>query len=104
MIDFKNAVEHDIHRVFINDLEFADNHVIDGVIVSCVVDKDTIQGAQGSFEGVFTNTITIHVAVESLGRVPVEGEVLMLDGQILLIRSVSIEMGMFAIVCEANEQ
>ena len=104
MIGFKDAVEKDIHRVFVNGLEFADDHVIDGVIVSCIVDKDVIQSSSVSIEGIFNNSITIYVAVGALGRVPVEGEILMLDGQILLIRSVSIEMGMFAIVCEANEQ
>lgn len=104
MIDFKAAIERDIDRVFINDAEFSDIHDIDGVNVSCVIEKDMHQGAKDAFEGVFVNAITINVATEALDAIPVEGELLSVDGLLYLVKSVSKEMGMLVIVAEAHEQ
>ncbi len=104
MISLKDAIDRDIHAVFLNDAEFAETHIIDDALVSCVIEKDVVQGASGSFEGVFLNTMTINVSMDALGRVPVEGELINIDGAFYLVRNVSIEMGMFVIVCEANEQ
>ncbi len=104
MISLKDAIDRDIHAVFLNDTEFAETHVIDDVLVNCVIEKDVIQGGGGSFEGVFLNTMTINVSMDALGRVPVRDELLNVDGAFYIVRNVGIEMGMFVIVCEANEQ
>ncbi len=106
-MDFKSMVAHDINDVFLCGNEFAEMHRINDDLVECVIDelltKESADTLTNPMEGVFLNGITIYVRTEDI-RKPVEGEVLMIDGHMHLVRRVSEEMGMLVIVAEANEQ
>ena len=106
-MDFKSMVAHDIDTVFFCGNEFAEMHRINDDLVECVIDefltKESADTLTNPMEGVFLNGITIYVRTEDI-RKPVEGEVLMIDGHMHLVRRVSEEMGMLVIVAEANEQ
>lgn len=105
MSAFKDAVQADVKAVFINLEEFAEDHNVNGIIMPCVVDKNILaETEQESIIGVFVNTITLSVATADLLRPPVEGEIMRLDGEIYIVRSVSDESGVLVIVLEANEQ
>ena len=67
MSRFKDAVAADIKAVFINGLEFADEHDINGETVMAVVDGDIIQERNSSSyseypEGVFQQQIMVFVS------------------------------------------
>lgn len=106
-MDFKSMVALDINEVFLCGNEFAEMHRINDDLVECVIDelltKESADTLTNPMEGVFLNGITIYVRTEDI-RKPVEGEVLMIDGHMHLVRRVSEEMGMLVIVAEANEQ
>ena len=106
-MDFKSMVALDINDVFLCGNEFAEMHRINDDLVECVIDelltKESADTLTNPMEGVFLNGITIYVRTEDI-RKPVEGEVLMIDGHMHLVRRVSEEMGMLVIVAEANEQ
>ena len=106
-MDFKSMVALDINEVFLCGNEFAEMHRINDDLVECVIDelltKEAADTLTNPMEGVFLNGITIYVRTEDI-RKPVEGEVLMIDGHMHLVRRVSEEMGMLVIVAEANEQ
>ena len=106
-MDFKSMVAHDIDTVFFCGNEFAEMHRINDDLVECVIDelltKESADTLTNPMEGVFLNGITIYVRSEDI-RKPVEGEVLMIDGHMHLVRRVSDEMGMLVIVAEANDQ
>ena len=104
MSAFKDAIAADIKNVFINTDEFADEHDINGVMIPCVISDDMTAGASASLEGIFLNTLTIHVSKDDLDEIPVEGELLRVNGSMHVVRSVSNEMGMLVITCEANDQ
>lgn len=107
MMDFKSMLAFDINEVFLCGREFAEMHRINDDLVECVIDelltKESADTLTNPMEGVFLNGITIYVRTEDL-RKPVEGEVLMIDGRMHLVRRVSEEMGLLTIVAEANEQ
>lgn len=108
MSAFKDAVSSDIKGVFINALEFADEHTINGETVICVVDTDLIKerGTPSSSEyaeGVFLEQISIFVDKDDLPRVPVKGEMLRLDGDRYLVDNVSENMGVLEITIEDNQ-
>ena len=106
-MDFKSMVAHDINEVFLCGNEFAEMHQIDYDLVECVIDelltKESADTLTNPMEGVFVNGITIYVRKGDIQK-PVEGEVLMIDGRMHLVRRVSDEMGLLTIVAEANEQ
>ena len=107
MMDFKSMLARDIDEVFLRGDEFAEMHRINDEWVECVIDelltKESADTLTNPMEGVFLNGITIYVRTGDI-RKPVEGEVLMIDGHMHLVRRVSEEMGMLVIVAEANEQ
>lgn len=107
MSNFKNVVQNDVKKTFINLGEFADTHSLNGVSVSCIIDKDVTQETAArnrDLEGVFLNTVTVYVAAVDLPARPVEGELLKIDGSFHLVQSVSDEEGVYAIVCVENQQ
>ena len=107
MIDFKAMVAHDVNAVFLNHGEFAEMHRLNDDLVECVIDelltKEAADTLTNPMEGIFLNAITIYVKTGDIPK-PVEGEVLMIDGRMHLVKSVRDEMGMLVIVAEANEQ
>lgn len=108
MSAFKDAVKKDAGAVFINIDEFADEHVINGQTVDCIVDENEINPAEWSvrnpLEGVFEHTFTIYIKSGVLEPQPVENELLYLDGRVCFVRKVSDEMGVIVISAEAQEQ
>lgn len=106
MSAFKDAVATDVGAVFINEAEFAEEHMLgrEQTLVKCVIDRDMTAEAELNRYGVFVNTLTIYVPTNALPEAPVEGELFRVDGSSHLVRSVSDEAGVLVIVCEASEQ
>lgn len=109
MSAFKEAVAKDNKSVFINLDEFAENHIINGDSVPCIVDKDIIQDAGNAYggleyKGVFLNILTIYIAETDIKRRPVEGELLNLDGENYTVQNVSAEQGILSIVAGVYAQ
>lgn len=104
MSAFKDAVAADITKVFLNADEFAETHELNGVEIPLVIDTSIIAEGANNLEGVFLNTKTLYVSAEDIDPAPVEGEILTLDGDVYLVRRVSIEQGVLNIIIEANEQ
>lgn len=110
MSAFKDAVAADIKRTFINPLEFAEWHDVNGTEVLCVVDSDIMderksQGS-GNFDyapGVFTAQKKLYIDAIDVARPPVEGELFRLDGERYLVDEVVINDGVLEITIEANE-
>ena len=99
MTGFKEQVRKDVKGVFINFAEF-------GKDTLCVISRDfTDELPLGSrnLEGVFLNDLTIYVEDLDMQPRPVEGEMMRVDGSLHLVKSVSDEMGVYVIICEANE-
>lgn len=108
MIRFKAAIAADIKAVFINGLEFADEHDINGQAVLCVVDRDVAQERNGPSyaeyaEGVYRSQIVVYVAADDLPERPVRGELFRLDGDRYLVDEVAENMGVLEITIEAND-
>lgn len=104
MKGFKDFLVQDVESVFLNEVEFADWHDINGVWMLCVIDDDMTQGTDSQLEGVFVNALRIHIRAGSLEERPVENEPITVDDRLYFVRSVSDEMGCWVIVAEANEQ
>lgn len=108
MSAFKDAVANDVKAVFINGLEFADEHTINGATVQCVVDSDITKerNTPSSSEyanGVYIEQKMIFVAKSDLPGVPVKGEMLRLDGDRYLVDEVQESDGMLEITIEDNQ-
>lgn len=108
MSKFKDTVKKDVKSVFINQDEFADEHVLNGQTVVCVIDEDLTTNVSDTVAnplyGVFINMIKIYVSPDDLDPAPVNGEILDVDGNMYIVRKVAFEQGVLVITAEANEQ
>ena len=108
MSRFKDQVAADIKQVFINPLEFAEPHNINGIDMMVVIDKDVLNERLSVtntqyVEGVFKDEMLLYIDAKDMPRKPVIGEILRLDGEIYLVSDVAANMGVYEVTIEANE-
>lgn len=99
---FKAQVKNDIKMTFLNSLEFADWHDIDGARVLCMLDSDIIQErnarTQSDYaEGVFEENIVLYIQETDLPRRPVREEVMFVDGRRYFVTHVAENIGVLEV-------
>lgn len=105
MTSFKDYIAQDRH-VFLNRMEFADMHTIDGKQMTVLVDenelierdKAKLQGVP--IEGIYKSRRLIYVSQTEMAR-PAQGRQLMLDNRAYRVQECTEEAGVFAIELEA---
>lgn len=104
---FKECVAADVGSVFLNRLEFADAHVIDGTEMTVQVDEnELLERDKSRLLGVQTEAIykarrLIYVSKVEFGARPAQGRVLTLDGRPYRVGDCTEEAGILAIELEA---
>ena len=106
-ISFKQQIDIDIGGTFLNPLEFADEHFLNGEMITAVVDSDEFRDrtARGNnnTEGVFLHGVVVFVKRGDLSRDPVTGENVVLDDQHYYVMNDEHESGMLILTLAANE-
>lgn len=90
-MSFKDMLRNDVHRVFLNDSEFAERHTIiyngvrydgadhNGISVLFIKVKELEKPIQNT-EGIFGVQAKLHIALSDLsGRVPEQGQKISID-------------------------
>lgn len=103
---FKECLAADISTVFLNRLEFADLHTIDGREMTVLVDENELlernKGKGGShMDGTYKARRLIYVKKTEFGARPALGKNLALDGRHYRVDDCTEEAGMLAIELEA---
>lgn len=107
-ISFKGQVDIDIGGTFLNPLEFADEHYLNGELITAVVDSDEfrerVSRISSNFaEGVFTHGVVLFVKRGDLSRDPVKDENVTLDDLHYYVMNDEHESGMLILTLGANE-
>lgn len=108
MSAFHDQLKKDFTNVFINLDEFGSEHELNGINVKCVVQSpmeqdNLLKGLQyRGFEGVRTRQTVIYVVKDDLKEMPVEDEVMTLDGETGVVDSCVDMMGMLKITLDFN--
>lgn len=101
MITFKDQVAADRLGVFISMDEFAEEHEVDGNIITCVLDSD--EYSQRSPEvGIESADLRLHAQSEDLTR-KTAGDMLEVDGTIYIIVSWQENMGIAQVELSAAQ-
>lgn len=102
-MNFKDYAAADLN-VFINANEFADDHIINGEAVRCVVDDDINQARTGNTpaDGVFVGLVSVFVKTADFNYRPVQGEYITLDDAGYYVVSSAESMGILEIKLKAN--
>ena len=104
MIDYKSQFKSDVDAVFLDADIFADWHEINGLRIKALLDKVMTQNDGPGRVGVFINQLRVYVRSEDIKPVPVEDEIISIDGFEYYVRSISDEDGVLVILCEKASQ
>jgi hypothetical protein len=106
---FREQVAVDVTATFLNALEFAEVHSIDGKDVLCVFDTDAdgelaadAGSGIGMAEGVYVTRKRIFCREDDLAKAPRQGKHIDVDGEPYLTLSVAREMGMVVLTVAEN--
>lgn len=104
---FKEQIATDISTTFLNCLEFADTHTVNGKEMAAVVDdnelleRDKAKIMAAQTEGTYKARRLVYVAKADFGPRPAQGVVLTLDGKAYKVKTCTEEAGVLAIELEA---
>jgi hypothetical protein len=104
-MNFKDILKNDITSVFLNDLEFADKHNIDGVDMLCIIDNSELEERKKLYthymDGIFEGKTLIYVRAADMGVLPGVSKRLYLDNEPYTVEEAMDECGIYSIVLEA---
>ena len=104
---FKEQIAADISTTFLNCMEFADTHAVNGKEMAAVVDdnelleRDKAKIMAAQTEGTYKARRLVYVAKADFGPRPAQGVVLTLDGKAYKVKTCTEEAGVLAIELEA---
>lgn len=90
-MSFKSILMDDVKGVFLNGEEFAEQHVIDGKLMTVSVDGNEVverskkQVEEGRTDGLYERQTIIYVSKKDFGKVPAIGRQLTMDKGIYII-------------------
>lgn len=103
---FKEILNQDIENVFLNTLEFADIHNVDGKDMPVQVDDNEIiereKKSSSNMDGVYVKQKLIYVKAKDFGALPAIGRQIMLDGKRYMVVDSTDEYGVYTITLEGN--
>ena len=93
---------NDINNVFLGLDDFAEEHLVDGKKILCVIDNDTLKTRQGTAEiGVDESTLLLFAKVEDLPKKK-KGGLLNVDHKQYMIDDWKVNFGMAEIALHQN--
>lgn len=103
---FKDILAADVSAVFLNKLEFADTHTIDGREMAVLIDENELlerdKAKMGTHQdGTYKARRLIYVEKAKFGPRPAQGRILTLDGRQFRVADCLEESGILSIELEA---
>ena len=106
MSAFKDIIQQDVHRTFLNLDEFSDIHCVNGTEMPVQIDTNEQIEREKRFnqnmDGIYLNQKLIYVAASNYGPLPKQGSLLMLDRKRYRVADAVDEYGVYSITIEAN--
>ena len=103
---FKEQIAADVKVVFINLLEFADKHLVNGVLMDVIVDENELLERDKARlginqDGLYNSRKLMYVPAEQYGAKPVAGSFLYLDKRKYMVVNCTDEEGVYSIELKA---
>lgn len=104
---FKELVQKDIKKAFLNPSEFGEQHVVNGENMEVVIEKyeQAMNGKRVNqhMDGIYKNRKLVYVAASDFGSLPAQGSKITLDGKLYTVSEAVSEAGIYLITIEANK-
>lgn len=108
MSAFKDILKSDIENVFLNQNEFAEEHLVDGVSMKIIIDNNEMLEREKRYkkaleDGISQKQVLFYVSAAEFGRLPKIGRILMLDKRSYRVTDAIREGSVYSILLEANK-
>ena len=108
---FKEQIAKDNRTVFMNQDEFAETHLINGVEMPCTVDNNELIDREKRYQykkslyadGIYLKQLLIYVKAEDFGPLPAIGRVVTFDKKSYIVADAINEDGIYSLCLEANK-
>ena len=108
---FKEQIAKDNRTVFMNQDEFAETHLINGVEMSCTIDNNELIDREKRYQykkslyadGIYLKQLLIYVRAEDFGPLPAIGRVVTFDKKSYIVADAINEDGIYSLCLEANK-
>ena len=110
-MNFQQQIGEDF-QVFLNLEEFAQDHMINGRKIPCVIDNNELlerrsivkNGEKTAKDGLFLASLLLYAKTEDLHGKPILGGVMTVDGRQYRVTDATDEMGICSVCLEAKRQ
>jgi len=107
---FKEEILLDNKNGFMNEDEFTERHIINGVEMPCIIDNNEQIDREKRYQykkslyadGVFIKQLLIYVRAEDFGALPQIGRAITFDKKSYLVSDAINEDGVYSLCLEAN--
>ncbi|KON13288.1 hypothetical protein FC831_12385 [Clostridium botulinum] len=100
-MSFKDIVQNDINSVFINIDEFGENHYIDGVVKTVLVDNETLKERnQKEYDGIIQADLLYFIKSKDLVKKIKVGELQRFDGAVYTVFDVKYDSGIYEVILQ----
>lgn len=111
MKTFKDQIAADNSAAFLNALEFADEHDINGTVCNAILQDISVaeslstgSGSNQTYPGIYGSRLQVNCLAVSLSEVPVYGQLFSVDNKQYLVESCVDDMGILTIQLVANDR
>lgn len=102
-MSFKDQLANDIEKVFLNDEDFAEEHEIEGTLVTCVLNSDTADKIKdGRILGQIEADAVIFGKASDFPKQRGPESIINVDGREMIVVKWAVSMGMAEIALRQN--
>lgn len=105
-MNLKKMIQKDIKKVFLNQKELGEKHIVDGKKICILIDENELVEREKKYktmaEGLHARQILFFVAAEDYGDLPLIGRRMELDGEYYTVAEALDEGGVYSISLEGN--
>lgn len=108
---FKEQIALDNKNVFMNEDEFSERHLINGIEMPCTIDNNELIDREKRYQykkslyadGIYLKQLLIYVRAEDLGALPAIGRAITFDKKSYIVSDAINEDGIYSLCLEANK-
>ena len=104
---FKELLRNDAKTIFLNPLEFGEEHTVDGKKMVIIIDGNELtereKRMKSHMDGIYTKQTLVYVRALDFGPLPGAGKPVIIDGSTFIVTESINEGGVYSLHLEANK-
>ncbi len=104
-LTFKELLRQDVKTVFLNPIEFGEEHIVNGKPMQIIIDDNELTEREKRMKsnGIYKKQTLVFVSALDFGPLPGVGKPVKIDGTIFIVTDSLNEGGVYSLHLEANK-